>query len=162
MSQELPNPANEVSSEGGVHRVEYSVTSIASLESCWEAYVDWRNWPKFHPSYGRMEWVQGRPWERGSKLEIEITQPIRFVVEHRITTFVPRQRIAWIDHSGFITIEQWVYFHAIPEGGTRIETWADLVGPPTIKGVLALPLFKQFTKQWYNEFAAYCDGLARK
>ena len=144
----------------GVHRVEYALNSLASLELCWNIYVDWNNWPKFHHAYGKLSWTKGIPWERGSTLSIEITQPIHINVEHIILKFVPMQRIAWIDHSGFVTVEQWVNFTPIPEGGTRVATWADIVGPPTIKDMLTLPLFKQFTKKWYNEFVSYCDGLA--
>lgn len=143
-----------------MHRVEYSVHTQAPPELCWQVYVDWQRWPLFHPSYGKMQWTTGRAWERGSRLSIEIVHPVRLLVEHVITAFVPGERIAWIDHSGFITIEQWVFFRKDADGGTRVETWADLVGPATVKGVLALPLFKQFTKKWYNEFAGYCDRLA--
>jgi Polyketide cyclase / dehydrase and lipid transport len=143
----------------GFHRVEYSVTSKAAVDVCWAVYIDWQNWPLFHPVYGKLEWTHGKPWERGSRLSIEITSPIRFDVEHVIIKFVPKQRIAWLDHSGFITIEQWASFTAVEGGGTRIDTWADIVGPPTFKGLVTLPLFKQFTKKWYNQFAEFCDRL---
>ena len=163
MDEDLQQSASSKSSNlGGFHRVEYSVATQASVELCWETYIDWRNWPKFHPSYGNMEWSSGRPWDRGSRLSIEIVSPVHIQVEHVITAFVPRDRIAWIDHAGYITVEQWVFFRKRSEGGSTIETWADLVGPATIKGALALPIFKQFTKKWYNEFALYCDGLAGK
>jgi hypothetical protein len=144
----------------GVHRVEYALNSIAPLELCWDVYVDWNNWPMFHPAYGRLAWTAGKPWERGSRLSIEIKQPIHLEVEHVIIKFVPKQRIAWLDHSGFVTVEQWVSFTPDHDGGTRVQTWADIVGPPTIKDVLILPLFKQFTKKWYNEFVDHCDRLA--
>lgn len=144
----------------GFHRVEYAVTSIAPVDLCWDTYVDWRNWPKFHSWYGKIEWKSGQPWTRGSHLSIEITTPIHLDIEHVIIKFVPKQRIAWLDHTGFVTVEQWVSFTATAENGTRVETWADIVGPPTIKGLLTLPLFKQFTKKWYNRYAEYCDQMA--
>jgi hypothetical protein len=156
MGDQLP----ESNLDMGFHRIEYSVSSNAPLDLCWNTYVDWTNWPLFHPAYGRIEWTQGKPWERASHLSIEITHPIHINVEHVIIKFVPKQRIAWLDHSGFITIEQWVNFAPRIDGGTKIETWADIVGPATIKGMVALPLIKQFTKKWYNEFADFCDRLA--
>jgi hypothetical protein len=156
LGDQLPEPVIE----DGLHRVEYVVNSNASLELCWNTYIDWENWPLFHPSYGRLQWTSGKPWERGSHLSIEITQPIHINVEHVIIKFVPKQRIAWLDHSGFVTVEQWVNFVPRIDGGTRIETWADIVGPPTIKDILILPVFKQFTKKWYNEFVSYCDRMA--
>ncbi len=144
------------------HRVEHSVATAASPELCWQTYIDWNNWPKFHNSYGEMRWIKGAPWTVGSELDIEITTPVNFHVRHVITSVAAGDHIAWIDHSGFITIEQWVFFRAQPEGGTLVETWADLVGGSTIKGILALPLFKVFTERWYGEFGKYCDRLAAK
>jgi hypothetical protein len=145
---------------GALHRVEYSVVSSAPIELCWKIYVDWKNWPLFHSGYGRIAWTKGDPWQRGSHLSIEMIYPIPLNVEHVITAFVPGEYIAWLDHAAFITIEQSVYFKNAPEGGTRIDTWADLVGPKTVKGYLAIPLFKQFTKKWYTEFAEYCTRLS--
>ena len=147
------------SQSGDFHRVEYSVVTSAPLELCWQVYIDWKNWPRFHSGYGHLEWTKGEPWQRGSRLSIEMIFPIPLHVEHIITAFVPGEHIAWLDHAALITIEQWVNFKHAPEGGTRIDTWADLVGPSTIKGLLAIPLFKQFTKKWYNEFADYCTRI---
>ena len=159
MREEPESVAVDPEEDVPVHRLEYSVRTRATIDQCWQAYTDWQNWHRFHPSYGKRQWTDGEPWTVGSRLAIEITSPIHFNVVHVITRYSPKECIAWIDHSGFITIEQWVYFRKHPDGGTLIETWADLVGPSTFKGMLAMPLFRSFTRKWYDEFAHYCDTL---
>lgn len=66
-------------------RFQYGVTTKASRNLAWQVFSDCRRWNEFANIYGEVNWRGGRPWEAGSRLEIEILQPVKTVVDHVIT-----------------------------------------------------------------------------
>jgi len=65
----------------------------------WEIFSDYRRWNEFSNIYGQLNWSEGRPWEAGSRLEIEVLEPVKTVVSHVITNCQPAHKVGWIDHS---------------------------------------------------------------
>ena len=75
-----------------------------------------------------------------------------------IISCVPREQVAWIDHALGISMEQWVTFDGLPEGGTHIRTWAEFTGETAdISGRPLRDVLEQFLSGWYEKFRAYCD-----
>lgn len=142
-------------------RFQHSVVTKAEPGLVWEIFSDFSRWNLFARIYGDIAWREGRPWEPGSRLEIEILKPVRARLDHVITSCTPARRVGWIDHALGVAMAQWVNFDAAPEGGTRIHTWGDMIhsGRP-IAGHTAENLISRFTRVWYENFRAYCDAIA--
>jgi hypothetical protein len=138
--------------------ISYAIETKASPELAWEVYADWTLWPKFSDQYGELRWVSGEPWQKGSRLRVEILRPVHVHVEHVITVCVPAKRVGWIDHAMGITVEQWVYFEPLQPAGTRAHTWAEFTGiVQLIAGQPVKRVIRQFIETWYDNYRAECD-----
>src|SRR5580704_164182 len=146
-----------------MERVEYSVLTKASPELVWKTFSNWHIWPLFSNIYEDIRWVQGhQPWKPGSRLEIKVIRPVRMIVDHVIIACAPAKHIAWIDHAMGNTMEQWVVFDGLPDGGTRVRTWAEFTGMTLV--LAGRPLkecIDDFITGWYQKFAEACDRQAR-
>ena len=144
-------------------RFEYSVTTNASPEVAWKVFSDWTLWPKFSDYYDQIRWTHGEPWQEGSRLSITTAKPARITLDHVITMCEPAERVAWIDHAIGVTLEQWVFFDHLPDGGTRVGTWAEFTGiTAVIAGRTIKNVLLEFTQTWYDRYAAECDRVAAK
>lgn len=143
-------------------RFEYKVTTKASPQLAWRTFSDWRLWNQFADVYGEIRWRDGKPWEPGSRMTIEILHPVNAVVEHVITSCTPEKRIGWIDHAVGVALGQWVTFESGPKG-TTVHTWGDIVhSGVTIGGRKVEHLVMAFTSMWYENFRLTCDHLAER
>jgi hypothetical protein len=139
---------------------QYSISTKASLKLAWKIFSDWRSWNHFANVYGEVRWREGKPWEPGSRMEIELLHPVNAVVEHVITSCTPEKRVGWIDHAVGVALGQWVTFERGPKG-TNVHTWGDIVhSGVTIGGRKVEHLVTAFTAMWYENFRLMCDQLA--
>lgn len=142
-------------------RFQYSVVTKAGSDLAWSIFSNCERWNTFTKIYGSLRWHEGLPWEPGSRLEIEILQPVPTVVHHVITSCIPGKRVGWIDHALGAALAQWVTFEPTQEGGTRVHTWGDLVhSGRKINGKSPEDLITVFTKAWYENYRAFCDHVA--
>lgn len=142
-------------------RFQYCVTTKASRKLAWEVFSNWHRWNDFANIYGEVNWREGQPWEAGSRLEIELLQPVKTVVDHVITNCQPAHKVGWIDHSLGVVLAQWVSFEEHATKGTRVHTWGDIVhSGVNIAGRSAEQLIASFTETWYENFRSACDSLA--
>jgi hypothetical protein len=140
--------------------LEYTAFTKASPSLAWQVFSDYRLWPRFSDIYGDISWSKGKPWKPGSRLKIEIVRPRKATVDHVITICFPPQQVAWIDHVLGNTMEQWVTFQALPDGRTRVHTWADITSCGQFPHTNFSDFVREFTRQWYDNFCAACDELA--
>jgi len=143
--------------------ISYAIETKASAEMAWDVFTDWRNWREFSENYGVLEWTVGQPWQKGSRLRIEMLRPVHFHVDHVITVCVPAKRVAWIDHALGTTLEQWVYFEPLMARGTRVRTWAEFTGiAHLVAGQPVRKLIAQFIQTWYDRYSLMCDRRAEQ
>src|SRR5215475_1336046 len=141
--------------------LEYTAFTKADRGIVWKLFSDFRFWPAFSNIYGSIRWIKGAPWKAGSRLRIEIIRPVPAVVDHVITVCSPGETVAWIDHAMGNTMEQWVIFDTLPDGGTRVHTWAEVTGSTKVVDGHDLGEFLlAFIQSWYESFCAACDRLA--
>jgi len=141
-------------------RFEYSVVTKASPALAWLVFSDLHRWNNFANVYGELRWVDGAPWEPGSRLKIELLRPVNAVIDHVITTCVPGKKVGWIDHAIGVAMAQWVSFEERPMEGTRVHTWGEIVhSGMTIGGRTVEELVASFTRTWYESFCLTCNQL---
>ena len=144
-----------------MERFEYSVMTKASPEVAWSVFSDWERWAQFSDSYGRIYWSKGEPWQLGSRLSIAVRKPVEVTLDHVIVRCIPGERVGWIDHALGTTMEQWVEWNPLIGGQTQIRTWAELTGwMPMIAGRTVKDVLFDFTRSWYDRYAAACDRAA--
>lgn len=144
-----------------MHHFEYVVTTKASPALAWKIYSDCKMWPNFANIYGDMKWSEGRPWEVGSRMDIEVVRPVSTVIDHLIIACEPQRELGWIDRALGVTIGQWVEFEALESGGTRVTTWGDVAPATTmIGGKPVSHLVDVFTETWYENYRSTCDEFS--
>lgn len=145
-----------------MYHFHYVVRTQATSEVAWSVFSNWNLWRHFASIYGEIDWVEGKPWEVGSRMRIEVLRPGKAVVERLIICCEPPRELGWIDRALGMTLDQWVEFHAHPLGGTSIRTWGDLAPSGfRLGGRTAEQLFAEFTETWFENFRAACDELAQ-
>jgi hypothetical protein len=143
-----------------MYQFNYTIKTQANPAQAWEIYSNWSLWPRFANIYGDIAWTEGRPWEVGSRMRIEILKPVRSTIDHLIICCEPAHELGWIDRCQGMTMSQWVAFTQLAGGGTKIHTWGDLsspdmmVGPKPVKELLA-----SFLQTWYENYRMACDEL---
>jgi len=141
-----------------MHRFQYSVTTKAGRSLAWEIYRNWTLWNTFANIYGDLQWRDGKAWEVGSRLQIEILKPAHCVIDHVITECETDKRIGWVDTSIGVTIHQWVHFEELSTGETQVRTWGDISpADRKIGGHTVAHLLSTFTETWYENFRYFCD-----
>lgn len=141
-------------------RFEYSIITKASPALAWLVFSDHHRWNTFANVYGELRWIDGHPWEPGSRLSIELLRPVHTTVDHVITTCVPGKKVGWIDHAIGVAMAQWVSFEEHPLEGTRVHTWGEVVHSGIkIAGRSVEELLTSFTRTWYESFRIACNSL---
>jgi len=108
-------------------RVEYSVTVPVPVDAAFHAFQDLER--LLHRGiYEEASWVEGEPWQVGSRLRYVIVQPVRATVSAVVTSISPPRAISLINHALGVTGEQNVSFGPDLKGGTRVRITMDLVG----------------------------------
>lgn len=141
-------------------RVEYVVFTKAHPQLAWRIFSDVDLWPKFCPLYREIRW-QGAPWSVGSRLHIEVREPINAIVDRALTVCMPPHHISWISHVRGYTMEQWVSLDPAPGGGTRVSTWIEVTGAGISRDKeFDLQQLKSVVSTWFDNFSQECDRAA--
>jgi hypothetical protein len=143
-------------------RREYFIETLLDPESVWAMYTDWEHWHAWEGSvYGEVQWLSGRPFEKGSVVLIEIPS-VGITFEQRIIGSTPPRELGWINHASGMTAEQWTYFHPLEHGGTRVETWIEIHGAMLeLHGQPVDVVVGRLITTWYDRFKEQCDRRAQ-
>jgi hypothetical protein len=145
---------------GQFERVEYVVFTKADPELAWRIFSNVDSWPKFCPLYRNIRW-QGAPWTVGSRLHLELQEPVSAIVDRALTVCMPPHHISWISHVRGYTMEQWVSLDPTAGGGTRISTWIEVTGAGVSRDrELDLQELKSVVCTWFDNFSLECDRAA--
>ena len=146
--------------ESSIARVEYSVLTSADCKLAWKIFSDTSLWSRFSDLYGAIRW-QGPAWTPGSRLRIDIGEPINATVDRVITICMSPHNVAWINHVRGYTMEQWVSLDPTAGGGTRISTWIEVTGAGVSRDrELDLQELKSVVCTWFDNFSLECDRAA--
>src|ERR1700688_2846816 len=97
-------PAFLPASAGAMQSFDFQIVLNCPLATVFSIYVDTDRW--CHRNlFGDIRWVQGKPWEAGRRLRIEILKPIRSTVDQVVQHFEPNQSVSYISHVLGMTCE---------------------------------------------------------
>ncbi|PYX94405.1 MAG: hypothetical protein DMG67_01630 [Acidobacteria bacterium] len=142
-------------------RIEFTVHTSADPKLCWEVFIDWEKWNSFLPGiYKKIEWTKGEPWALGSRVHMEMLQPVEFNTECVIIGSSPPNKIGWIHHEMQNMVEQWISFLPDGERGSNISIWLEINGRTLqILGRDVVEVVREFKQEWYRRLAQRCDEL---
>jgi len=141
-------------------RVEYSVTVPVPVDAAFQAFQDLER--LLHRGiYDEASWVEGKPWQVGSRLRYVIVQPVRATVSAVVTSISPPRAISLINHGLGVTGEQNITFGPDLKGGTRVRITMDLVGKSSELSESALhEAIALVLKDALDSMAALCQQRA--
>jgi hypothetical protein len=108
-------------------RVEYSVTIPVPVDAAFQAFQNLER--LLHRGiYDEASWVEGKPWQVGSRLRYVVVQPIPTTISAVVTSISAPRTISLLNHALGVTAEQNVSFGPDLKGGTRVRMTMELVG----------------------------------
>ena len=109
---------------------EYSVTVPVPVD---EAFRAFQNLDRLlnRGIYQEAVWVEGQPWQAGSRLRYLLLKPVRTSISAVVAAISPPRSVDILNHALGVTAEQHVSFGPDLKGGTRIRLIMTLVGQST-------------------------------
>jgi hypothetical protein len=140
---------------------DFQIVLKSPLDTVFSIYVDidrWRN----RNVFGEIRWVQGKPWEEGSRLRIETLKPVRANVEQVVQHFIPKDSVSYLSHVFGMTCETRVIFTPVSSSQTAIHVVMNLVGTPSrALGFALAPAITKATKGFFEELRKECEAASR-
>jgi hypothetical protein len=111
--------------------------------------------------YDEASWVEGAPWNVGSRLRYVVVKPVRATISAVVSSISPPRAISLINHALGVTAEQNVFFRSDLTGGVRVRMTMDFVGKPSELSESALHEAVTFVvKDALDSMAALCQRRA--
>jgi len=111
-------------------QVEYSVTIPVSVDAAFHAFQD-LNRLLHRGIYEEASWIEGKPWEVGSRLRYVVIKPVKATISAVVNSLSPPRAIRLLNHALGIVADQQVTFGPHLKGGTRVRMTLEFVGEPT-------------------------------
>ncbi len=110
--------------------IDYFVTVPVPVDVAFRAFQNLDRLLK-RGIYEEATWVEGAPWQVGSRIRYVLVKPVRATISAVVTAISPPRSIDLLDHALGVTAEQHVSFGPDLRGGTRIRMSMELVGKST-------------------------------
>lgn len=105
-----------------------------------------------------VRWVRGEPWEPESRMRIEPDGSYGVVMDQVLSRFDPGRRVDFISHFGGVTLVTQVYFRALSENQTLIESQLEFVGTfSRIAGFALGAAIENGAHRFYEQLKAECE-----
>ena len=111
-------------------RVEYSVTIPVSVDAAFHAFQD-LNRLLHRGIYEEASWIEGKPWEVGSRLRYVVIKPVQATISAVVNSLSAPRAISLLNHALGIVADQLVTLGPDLKGGTRVRMTLEFVGEPT-------------------------------
>lgn len=114
-------------------RLEYSATAKCRPEHIWTKFQEIEQWAWWNPVVARARWLQGEPWQKGSRFAVELYRPKNFKFAAEVIESAVPNRIAWLGKGSGVRGEHWFSFDLQADGKTTLmKTWENFSGLGTI------------------------------
>jgi hypothetical protein len=137
-------------------RVEYSVTVQVPVDAAFQVFLDLER--LLHRGiYDEASWVEGAPWQVGSRVRYVISRPVPATISGVVTSISPPRAVSLLNHALGITTEQNVSFTPDLKGGTRVRMTMDLIGKsPELSDKAVVDAVTFVTRDALDSMAALC------
>jgi hypothetical protein len=141
---------------------DFQVVLNCPLQTVFSIYVDTERW-RNRNEFGEIRWVQGKPWEAGSRLRVETLAPIRTKVDQVVQHFAPNESVSYRSHALGITCETRVTFTSVSVRETAVNVVVQLAGTASRALDFALaPVIAHATRGFFDELRKDCEAASTK
>lgn len=110
-------------------RFQFHFVLRSPLSHVFAVYADTDRW--CHRGFANdVRWVQGNPWEEGSRMRIEVSNPVPAVIEQVLLHYEPKREIVYASHVLGVTLNTRVAFTSASENQTEIHVVVEVAGEP--------------------------------
>lgn len=113
-------------------RLEYSTSAKCRPEHIWKKFETLDQWAWWNKVIVRAKWIEGQPWQKGSRFEMELARPKPLKFRPEIIESTPPTKIAWIGKGNGVTGQHWFSFELQPDSRTLMKTWENFSGIGTL------------------------------
>ncbi len=107
---------------------EQAVTARCRPEHVWQKFQRLEQWPWWNAVIGQARWLQGQPWQNGSRFVMELARPTRVSFRPVIVESDPPHKIVWTGQKPGFRGQHGFSFEPQADGSTLIKTWEDASG----------------------------------
>lgn len=145
-------------------RLEHSVVAKCRPEHVWQKFEKLEEWPWWNRIVARSRWLEGQPWEKGSRFEMHLVRPTTASFKPVILESAPPHKVAWVGKRPGFTGEHWFSFELQPDGTTIIKTWEDVAGlvPALFFGNGMRARLMDMHKLWLDLLKTEAEKIARE
>jgi hypothetical protein len=140
-------------------KLEYSTTAQCKLESVWQTFTEVDRWPEWSSLFAKASWIEGDPWQVGSKLLLEVAQPAA-KVKATVSESAAPNRAVWSGNVMGVTIEHRFEFLAQADDSTLMQSKIELSGPATffINGDMQKKGLEMFSN-WFDSMKTQAEKI---
>jgi len=140
-----------------VSRIEHSVRVPVPPDVAFDAFCRLERLLQ-RGIYDEACWVEGKPWQVGSRIRYSVTTPIRVTISAVVTSCIPAQSVGLLNHALGITVEQYANFDRDTRGGTRVRMTMEFVGKsPELSDEAVHQTITFLTRDALDTMAALCE-----
>lgn len=144
-------------------RLEYSTTAKCRPEHIWKKFEALDQWAWWNKVISRARWIEGQPWQKGSRFEMELAQPRTMKFKPEVIESTPPNKVAWVGKSSGVTGEHWFSFELQPDGTTLMKTWENFSGISTIFfGTGRRQAIVKMYQEWLEALKFEAERIARE
>ncbi len=145
-----------------VQSFDFKIVLECPLKTVFAIYTDIDRWQN-RSLFGEIRWVQGKPWEEGSRLRIETRVPVRSTIDQVVQHFSANESVSYLSHVFGITCETRVFFTSVSARQTSVSVGMQLVGSLSRSlGFAIEPAIAKATKGFFEELRRDCEAVAKK
>lgn len=144
-------------------RFEASVVAKCKPEHVWKKFSELPQWGWWNPVVGSTRWLEGQPWQKGSRFLMELARPRRMTFKPVLLEVQAPNKVAWTGKGGGCSGEHWFSFEAQADGTTVIKTWETLSGLPTLFfGSGIKEKLQRMHEEWLENLKQEAEKIARE
>lgn len=144
-------------------KLEHSTTAQCTPEHIWRHFQKIEDWPAAVPKViGSAAWTDGDPWQKGSKFNMKLLQPMPMYVKPEIMECNPPLAVHWVASGSAVTAKQWFSFEPQPDGSTKLTARQEFEGPMTF--MFGETIQKQIVamyQEWMEALKGQAEASAR-
>jgi hypothetical protein len=142
-------------------KLEHSVTAKCKPEHVWQKFQKLEEWPWWNRAIGQAKWIEGQPWQPGSRFMLELAYPKQMAFEPVVTENAAPQTVAWKGEGSGITGTMRFRFDAQADGSTLLKTEAEFSGWKTkfATDSIKQAIHKTF-EEWLNALKTEAEKIA--
>ena len=144
-------------------RVQHSVTAKCKPEHAWQKFQNVSEWPWWNRVIGQAKWLEGQPWQKGSRMVLELAYPKKNSLKATVTENATPQTVALSVEGSGMSGTMRFGFEPAGEGNTELKAECEFSGWKTaLSGGSIEQDFRKVCDEWLGALKAEAEKIARE